>query len=409
MANRLVTGQAVLSVAMTVVLLAFGAPASATASEGSSATPAGDRLGESELGELLDPIVAAGAPGAAVRLDFGGRVQTAAAGQADLRGNRPMRPELNYRAGSLTKPMVATVVLQLVGEGRLALTDTVDRWLPGILPYGDRVTVRHLLTMTSGVPEYLRGRIAIDTFGLTPARLRTWTPRELVALVTDQPPTFAAGTGFEYSNTNYVLAGMIVEAVTGNRLGWELTRRIFRPLGMRDTRFPVHHPAIAGRHAHGYSLPVDPQGSIGAGPLRDVTVLDPSFAWASGNVTSDLADLTRFLGALLAGRLLPPALLAEMTTPVDTGDPDASYGMGLEFIHTPCGTVVGHSGSIAGFHTIVLADEDGHRRFVLMTNQYLHGPATAQAFNQAALALMRDLLPDTCSSAVAGRSLMARR
>jgi D-alanyl-D-alanine carboxypeptidase len=354
--------------------------------------------------------VASGAPGAAVRLDDGGRVQTAAVGRADLRGNRPMRPELNYRAGSLTKPMVATVVLQLVGEGRLALTDTVERWLPGILPYGDRVTVRHLLTMTSGVPEYLRGRIAIDTFGLTPARLRTWTPRELVALVADQPPTFLAGTGFEYSNTNYVLAGMIVEAVTGNRLGWELTRRVFRPLRLWDTRFPVHHPAIAGRHARGYSLPVDPQGSIGAGPLRDVTLLDPSFAWASGNVTSDLADLTRFLGALLAGRLLPPALLAEMTTPVDTGDPEAAYGMGLEFIHTPCGTVAGHSGSIAGFHTIVLADEDGRRRFALMVNQYLHSPATAQAFNQAAIALMRRLFPDTtCGPAAAGGSLTARR
>ncbi|HET6532764.1 MAG TPA: hypothetical protein VFH03_19420 [Actinoplanes sp.] len=98
MAGRLVTGRALLSVAMTVVLLAFAAPASATASDVSGATPADDRSGESELGELLDPIVAAGAPGAAVRLDDGGRVQTAAAGRADLRGNRPMRPELNYRA-----------------------------------------------------------------------------------------------------------------------------------------------------------------------------------------------------------------------------------------------------------------------------------------------------------------------
>jgi D-alanyl-D-alanine carboxypeptidase len=287
MAGRLVTLRAVLSVAMTVVLLACAAPASATASDVSSTTSADDRAGESELGELLDPIVAAGAPGAAVRLDDRGRVQSAAAGRAGLRGNRPMRPELNYRAGSLTKPMVATVVLQLVGEGRLALTDTVDRWLPGILPYGHQVTVRHLLTMTSGVPEYLRGQIDIDTFGLTRARLRTWTPRELVALVTDRPPTFSPGTGFEYSNTNYVLAGLIVEAVTGNRLGRELTRRVVRPLGLRDTRFPVHHPAIAGRHSRGHSLPVDPQGSVGAGPLRDVTLLDPSVAWASGNVTSD--------------------------------------------------------------------------------------------------------------------------
>src|SRR5215210_5201047 len=153
MTGRWVAGRAVLSATMTVLLLACAAPASATPADASRTTPAVDRVAESQLGDLLDAIVATGAPGAAVRLVDGARVQTAAAGRPGLRGNRPMRPELNYRAGSLTKPMLATVVLQLVGEGRLALSDTVDRWLPGILPYGHRVTVRHLLTMTSGIPE----------------------------------------------------------------------------------------------------------------------------------------------------------------------------------------------------------------------------------------------------------------
>jgi D-alanyl-D-alanine carboxypeptidase len=340
--------------------------------------------------------VAAGAPGAAVRFSEGHAVRSAAAGSADLRRQRRMRPELNYRAGSLTKPMVATVVLQLVGEGKIALSDTVERWLPGILPYGNRVTIRQLLTMTSGVPEYLRGQIAFDTYGPTPGRLRSWDPRELVALVAERPPTFPPGRGFEYSNTNYVLAGLIVEAATGSSLGRELNRRVFRPLHLDQTWWTVHNPTIPGKNARGYTLQIDPQrGPLEDEPLRDVTLLNPSFAWAAGNVVSDLDDLTRFLGALLDGRLLSPALLEEMTTQVDTGDPEASYGMGLEFIHTPCGTVVGHSGSIAGFHNIVLATPDGRRQFGLMVNQQILGRATSQAFSQAAVALMERLHPHT--------------
>jgi D-alanyl-D-alanine carboxypeptidase len=401
--KALITRGIVLSAMLGGLLLAPpGGPATATTTH----EPA-DR---SRLGALLDPLVAAGAPGAAVRITDGRRARTAARGLADLARNRPMRPDLTYRAGSVTKPMVATVVLQLVGEGRVRLTDTVEDWLPGILPYADQVTVRHLLTMTSGVPEYLRGQIAFDTYGPTPARLRSWSPRELVAIVAARPPTFAPGTGFEYSNTNYVLAGMIVEAATGASLGRELARRVFRPLGMRDTSFPVDNPTIAGRNAHGYSLPVDPQqGPVEGGPLRDVTLLNPSFAWAAGNVVSDLDDLTRFLGALLAGRLLAPGLLAEMTTPVDTGDPEASYGMGLEFIHTPCGTVVGHSGSIAGFHNIVLATGDGSRQFGLMVNQQILGRAAAQAFPQVAVALMRQLFAGTTCDAAPSSLLRADR
>ncbi len=385
-----------LVVATVAVSLGMSLGTPATASTAGSRTPSAGGAAAGSLRELVEGIVAAGAPGAAVRLADGRAVRTAAAGLADLRTGRPMRPDLNYRAGSLAKPMVATVVLQLVGEGKLALTDTVERWLPGILPYGDQVTVRHLLTMTSGVPEYLRGQVAFDVYGPTRERLRSWNPRELVALVAGRPVSFPPGTAFEYSNTNYVLAGLVVEAATGSRLGRELNRRIFRPLGLDDTWFPVHASGIPGRHAHGYSLRVDPErGPLEEEPLRDVTRLDPSFAWAAGAVVSDLDDLTRFLRALLRGRLLTPALLKEMTTEVDTGDPEASYGMGLEFIHTPCGTIVGHSGSIPGFQTLVLATTDGDRQFGLMVNQQISRRAVAQAFSQAAVVLMQRLVPES--------------
>jgi D-alanyl-D-alanine carboxypeptidase len=390
---------AIAAIAAVALMAPGGAPAAA--STAGPLTSRSDARTGTDLSSLVESIVAAGAPGAAVRVDDRHAVRTAAAGLADLRRGRPMRPHLNYRAGSLTKPMVATVVLQLVGEGRLALTDTVERWLPGILPYGDQVTVRQLLTMTSGVPEYLRGPIAFATYGPTPERLRSWKPRELVALVSERPPTFTPGTGFEYSNTNYVLAGLIIEAASGVDLGRQLTRRVFRPLALRDTSFPVNAHTIAGRNAHGYSLPVDPlRGPIETGELVDFTLLNPSFAWGAGNVTSDLEDLLRFLRGLLGGRLLAPDLLAAMTTPVDTGDPEVGYGMGLQVIQTPCGRVVGHDGSIGGFHTMVLATEDGRRQFAVVVNEYFFTRAVWQAFNQVVVTLMRQLFPDqTCGEA----------
>jgi D-alanyl-D-alanine carboxypeptidase len=296
-------------------------------------------------------------------------------------------------------------VLQLVDEGRLSLDDTVQDWLPGILPYADRVTVRHLLTMSSGVPDHLDARFMTGLYDSWAGRLRTWAPRELVALSASRPLSFAPGTGFEYSNTNYVLAGLIVEAVTGRSLGRELTRRVFQPLGLRNTSFPVTWPAIPGPSAHGYSLPLDPNQGPVEGDLVDMTLLNPSFAWAAGNVVSDVDDLTRFLSGLLTGRLLPPALLAEMKTGVDAGDPTVQYGMGIQTIQTPCGPVLGHDGAIPGFVTMVLATEDGRRHFALMMNQYFVGPDLFAAFSATVGELMRRLFPgEECAGTGAGRA-----
>jgi D-alanyl-D-alanine carboxypeptidase len=165
------------------VLLSVPAQAGATTKSGSheSTVAAGSqRIDPGELQRLLDQIVAAGAPGAAARVRDGHRVTQAASGLADLHTGRPMRPGLTYRVGSLTKPFVATVVLQLVAEGRLALSDTVERWLPGILPYGDQVTIRQLLSHTSGVPDYtLEPLVRLYTFpldGFVPGGRESWSP-----------------------------------------------------------------------------------------------------------------------------------------------------------------------------------------------------------------------------------------
>jgi D-alanyl-D-alanine carboxypeptidase len=376
--------------------MAVGALLLAPARAGAVAGPSGhgstiaapQRLHPGELRRLLDQLVAAGAPGATALVREDHAVKQAASGVADLRTGRRMRPGLTYRAGSVTKPFVATVVLQLVGEGRLSLSDTVQRWLPEILPYGDQVTVRQLLNHTSGIPDNVIEPLVI-LYTVPGGRFRAWTPRELVALIADQPPRFPPGTAFEYSNTDYVLAGMIVEAATGRKLGQELTRRIIRPLRLRDTYFPINRPTIPGPNPRGYSI--DPFAQE-PGPLLDFTVYNPSLAWGAGNLISDLADLQRFFRALLGGRLLPAKLLAEMTTPVDTPQPGLGYGLGLTVIETPSGRLVGHDGAIPGFLNIVLSTEDGRRQLGVMINELFAPTAVMEAFDQTWRAIAARLL-----------------
>ena len=374
-----------LAVAMAIGALLV-APAGAGATTGYRRTGS-HPIHPGELRRLLDQLVAAGAPGAAALVRQDHRVTRAASGLADLRSGRRMRPGLNYRVGSLTKPLVATVVLQLVAEHKLSLSDTVARWLPGILPYGNQVSIRQLLNHTSGIPDNALEPLVI-LYTVPGGRSRAWTPQELVALIADQPLLFPPGTAWSYSNTDYVLAGMIVEAATGKTLGQELTRRIIGPLGLRDTVFPVNQPGIPGPNPRGYSLPLVDE----AGPLLDFTVYNPSLAWGAGNLISDLGDLERFFRALLGGRLLPARLLAEMTTPVPTGQPGFGYGLGLAVLQTPSGRLIGHDGAIPGFLNNVWNSPDGRRQAGVMINELIAPTAVLEAFTRTWMAIAAQLL-----------------
>jgi D-alanyl-D-alanine carboxypeptidase len=232
-----------------------------------------------------------------------------------------------------------------------------------VLPYGDRVTVRELLGHTGGVPDDLRPTAAALYGG---DRRRRWTPRRLVALVAGQPRGPAR---FAYSNTDYTLAGMIVERVTGRPLGRVLARRITRPLGLQRTSFPVHAATIPGRHARGYSLARDATLAPVPGPLVDYTTFDPSLAWGAGNAISTAGDVGRFFGALLGGRLLPARELAAMERTVPTGQGNGSrYGLGLFALRSPCGRVWGNDGDIAGFSTRAMATRNGRRGAEVVIN-----------------------------------------
>jgi D-alanyl-D-alanine carboxypeptidase len=326
-----------------------------------------------EVQRLLDRLGASGTPGAAGWLQDERGGLGAASGLADLEARRPMVPGLRFRAGSVTKSLVATVVLRLVADGRLSLSDTVERRLPGILPYGDRVTVRQLLNHTGGVPNNW-ATVEQTLYGSRQGRLRAWTPRELVGLVADQPQAFRAGSAWSYSNTGYILLGLIVEAATGCTLAEELDRGIFGPLGLRDSLLPGNDLGIPPPRSSGYSLPLGPPGRAPDGPLLDFTDYDPSLAWAAGGLVSTLEDLTRFFRELLGGRLLPPRLLTEML-PTVTIPPGSlplplydRYGLGLLEVETPAGRLVGNAGGIPGFLNIVLSTRDGRRQLGVMVN-----------------------------------------
>ena len=315
------------------------------------------------LQALLDELVVDGAPGVLALVDDGpGPAWTGASGQARFDPRVPLRGSARFRVGSITKTMIATVVLQLVGAGTLRLDDSVERWLPGLVPNGAAITVRQLLNHTSGIFNYTDDPAFLGALFTDPTQTRS--PQSLVAVATAHPPLFPPGAGWSYSNTNYILAGLIIQAATGHSPQRELNRRIFTPLGLHGTSFPVTDRGINGYHAHGYLLPGNPFVPTSQ-PLDVTTLINPSWAWTAGAVISTAGDLARFYGALLGGRLLSPALLTQMETTVPI-NPVFGYGFGLYSTRTVCGTVWGHNGSVPGYNSVALNSRDGKRHMVLM-------------------------------------------
>ncbi|WP_037681302.1 serine hydrolase [Streptomyces griseus] len=252
-----------------------------------------------------------------------------------------------FRAGSITKTFVATVVLQLAAEHRLSLADTVEQHLPGLVRGagndGRALTLRSLLTHTSGLYDFTQ-----DTEGAVPV-----TALQAVRIALTHPP--ADRGRFSYSNTNYVLLGLVVQRATGHSYATETERRIIAPLGLTGTSFPGSRTSLPSPHGRAY-----------AADGTDVTDLDPRVAGAAGELVTTLADLDRFYAALLGGELLPPRRLREM---LDTRAARGSYGMGLFPEKLPCGTTVwGHNGRIAGSYVRTAATVDGRRVLTFRVN-----------------------------------------
>nr|WP_104820784.1 serine hydrolase domain-containing protein [Kitasatospora sp. MMS16-BH015] len=296
-----------------------------------------------------------GVPAALATVKGGdGRTHSYTAGLGNLTTGAKVPVDGQIRIGSNTKTFTAVVVLQLVAEGKVGLDSPVETYLPGLLRGdgidGRHITVRHLLQHTSGLPDY------VDTGAILADPKRYFEPRELLDAALAQKAHFAPGTRWEYSNTNYLLAGLIIQKATGRPLGEEITKRVIDRIGLRHTYFPTPGDmTIHEAHPEGYQ-----RGSDGS--LRNYTELDPSWGWAAGAAVSTNSDLIRFYTALLGGRLLPATQLAQMrtTVPAEELGPGVRYGLGLASRPLTCGGVYwGHGGAIPGYNTAGGATDDG--------------------------------------------------
>ncbi|MFE5604734.1 serine hydrolase domain-containing protein [Streptomyces coelicoflavus] len=363
----------------TTLVAACALALSAAPAAPAVASPATD--GHDATRRALEAAVADGVPGVTATARDGHRTWSGTAGAGDLRTGEPRSERDRYRVGSITKTFVATVVLQLEAEGRLSLDDTVDAWLPGVVEGngndGKRITLRQLLNHTSGIYNYTADDEFARTYftrdGFLEHRYDTVTPRQLVAIATAHEPDFAPGTDWRYSNTNYILAGMVIEEVTGRPYAEEVRRRIIDPLKLRATSVPGTRTTLPRPSSRAYSK----LDGTATEPTYDVTRLNPSLAGASGEMISSSADLNRFYTALLRGRLLPAKQLTEMTTTVPAR-PGTAYGLGLIKRQLDCGvTVWGHAGGIHGSSSEAVTTRDGRHALAFNFNGDWSGDSDA--------------------------------
>jgi D-alanyl-D-alanine carboxypeptidase len=352
------------AVALALTLLI--APAHAAAPKGANLTT------------LARTLVKSGAPGAVVYLRTPTTTRSGAAGVADRNAKVPMRAGYRFRIASVTKTFVSVVVLQLEGEGKLDVDDPVAKWLPGVVPNGGAITLRELLNHTSGLFEYTADQAFFQAEFANPTRV--WSPLELLAYAFAHPPLFAPGGNYSYSNTNYILLGLVVEAVTHRPLAQVLQERIFTPLGLASTSFQLDI-ALAPDFVHGYASVPGLPGLTDIAPL-----LNGSWAWAAGAIVSNARDITLFYRAIFAGKLLPAAQLSEMKTPSQNA---GTYGLGIDNTFTTCGRAFLHNGDFIGWRNEAISTANGKRQVVVMINVDESGLPFRQASTVATRALCR--------------------
>lgn len=314
----------------------------------------------------LDGLVQAGFPAALGTLtEADGDRVSLASGLGNREERRPAAPDGQVRIASNTKMFTATVVMQLVDEGDVALDEPIETYLPGLVEGdgidGSRISVRQLLQHTSGLPEYVAGLLEHED-GLA----RYWSPRDTLDMAFTQPAAFAPGARWEYSNTNYQVLGLLIERITGEPLDKQIDERIVKPLGLTATALPRGGDRrIEGEHPLGYH----PDATTG--DLVDTTELDPGATWAAGGMVSTPSELNIFMQALFAGKLTSAAALQEMLTTVPAEEevwPGSGYGLGVQSYPLTCGGVAwGHGGDILGYETRNGVNEQGDAVTVAVT------------------------------------------
>jgi D-alanyl-D-alanine carboxypeptidase len=341
---------------------------------------------QQDLQRDLDAITATGVPGVLAEVRTDGRELRGTSGVANLDTHAPVDPDGFFRVGSNTKTFVSVVVLQLVAEHRLSLDDTVGHWLPGVVHGngndGNKITVRELLQHTSGLHNYTDDLQAQITSPEAYRKLEfhQFSRQDLLNIALSHQPTSAPGAAWNYSNTNYLLLGMIIEKVTHHSWANQVTRRIIEPLGLRHTFAPGTSTRLPAPHATGYLI-FDKNTRV------DTTAENMSWADSAGALISRASDLSRFWSALGRGALLPPAQMREMeqTVPADDGDsasvPGSRYGLGIFRIPLTCGgTYWSHEGDVPGYNTIGAVSRDGRTTVVLSLDSNVEDPQLAAEY-----------------------------
>lgn len=337
-----------MAAAVAGALVAGGLAGCSTGTAADAEAEIGTAKNEIALQKAMRELVQAGFPGVLVSVkgkDGKTRDYTAGIGNRET-GDAP--PKNGYlRIGSNTKTFVAATVLQLVGEGKMKLDEPIGTYLPGVVKGPDydgaNITVRNVLGHTSGIPDYTEFMDS-DT---SKVPTRTYTAEELLKPALRNKAAFPVGKRRQYSNTNYIIAGMLVTKVTGKPVGRAVTERIIDRIGLERTYWPepgdtnVRKPRMEGYIA--------PPG----GQLKNATEMDPSISGAAGMVVSTPRDLNRFFAALVGGTLVPAAQLKEMRTTIESPDeePNTVFGLGLDKITLSCGALWGHGGDIHGYET----------------------------------------------------------
>lgn len=393
MSGPAVFGQSLRSIglAATVVLVVGACSSGAgddTSADRTTATP-----GTSTSSEEVTPIDEAalqqaleqGArefllPGAVALLRTPDGTVTATYGTTERDGGEPVSLDDHIRVGSNTKTWTATVILQQVQEGDIALSDPVSEHRPDV-PNGDNITIEQLLNMRSGLYNYTETPQLNEALDNDPGRV--WSPDELLALAFDNPPYFPPGEGYHYSNTNYVLLGLIAEQLDGKPLPQIYDDRIFRSARLDGSSFPdATESSLPTPYSHGYffgtnmltltdpALPADMQAEAESGSLApaDVTDDNPSWAWSAGAGISTANDLATWVEALAGGTMLDADMQEQRMASIEPTDPSnpaaAGYGLGI----AKMGPMYGHTGELPGYNSFMGSDPDNDITLIVWAN-----------------------------------------
>lgn len=362
---------------MLIICLTLSTCGSATAVQTAAPTPTMSALGQRLQPQVEAQMKAMRVPGAVIFVQGANAESWAASlGTSNLATHAPMSPNMHFRIGSITKTFVGTVILQLVDEGKLKLDDPISKYQPEV-PNGANITIRELLNMSSGLYNYSEDEgfdkaLEAELYGNNMNRV--WKPQELLAIAFKHPPYFAPGKGFHYSNTNYILLGLMIEQLTGHAVEDEIQHRILTPLGMNNTSMPpLTSSAIPSPYPHGYTFVTptpqidQPRDASTNNPL-DVTMINPSWAWTAGNMISTVHDLQIWAKALVTGKLLSTTTQKERLSWLPIPGVAATYSVKYGLAIADFNGFIGHNGGLPGFQSIMGYMPEKGEMIVVLTN-----------------------------------------